>query len=54
MNPRNYVLLCNVYVATGLWSEGRQMRTFLKENGLRKPLESVGLLLEAKFTLLLL
>ncbi|XWS52523.1 hypothetical protein CRYUN_Cryun11dG0078000 [Craigia yunnanensis] len=36
-NPGNYVLLCNVYAAAGLWSEVRQMRTCLREKGLRKP-----------------
>ncbi|KAL4377014.1 hypothetical protein GQ457_02G001090 [Hibiscus cannabinus] len=37
MNPGNYVLLCNVYAAAGLWSEARQMRRRLREKGLRKP-----------------
>ncbi|XVF01723.1 hypothetical protein REPUB_Repub04eG0113200 [Reevesia pubescens] len=37
MNPGNYVLLCNVYAAAGLWSEVRQMRTCLRQKGLKKP-----------------
>ncbi|XVE60006.1 hypothetical protein DITRI_Ditri05aG0091900 [Diplodiscus trichospermus] len=37
MNPGNYVLLCNIYAAAGLWSEVRQLRTCLREKGLRKP-----------------
>ncbi|XP_022730932.1 putative pentatricopeptide repeat-containing protein At3g23330 isoform X2 [Durio zibethinus] len=37
MNPGNYVLLCNVYAAAGLWSEVRQIRTCFREKGLRKP-----------------
>lgn len=37
MNAGNYVLLSNIYAAAGLWSEVRQIRTWLKEKGLRKP-----------------
>ncbi|TYI19147.1 hypothetical protein ES332_A07G144100v1 [Gossypium tomentosum] len=37
MNPGNYVLLCNVYAAAGLWPEVREMRRHLRAKGLRKP-----------------
>lgn len=37
MNAGNYVLLSNVYATAGLWLEVRKIRTWLKENGLRKP-----------------
>ncbi|KAJ6750809.1 hypothetical protein OIU85_001354 [Salix viminalis] len=36
-NAGNYVLLSNIYAEAGHWSEVRQIRTFLKEKGLRKP-----------------
>ncbi|CAK7331028.1 unnamed protein product [Dovyalis caffra] len=36
-NAGNYVLLSNIYAEAGLWSEVRQIRTLLKEKGLRKP-----------------
>ncbi|MBA0821756.1 hypothetical protein Goarm_018596 [Gossypium armourianum] len=37
MNPGNYVLLCNVYAAAGLWPEVSEMRRHLRAKGLRKP-----------------
>ncbi|OMO94099.1 hypothetical protein COLO4_16529 [Corchorus olitorius] len=37
MNPGNYILLCNLYAAAGLWSEAKQIRINLREKGLRKP-----------------
>ncbi|CAN0891871.1 Pentatricopeptide repeat-containing protein At2g40720 [Linum grandiflorum] len=36
MNPGNYVLLGNIYAAEGLWSDVRDVRTMLKEKGLKK------------------
>ncbi|GAB4835220.1 hypothetical protein Ancab_000129 [Ancistrocladus abbreviatus] len=36
LNPGNYILLSNVYATAGLWSEVRDLRTLLKEKGLRK------------------
>lgn len=36
-NAGNYVLTSNIYAAAGLWSEVRQIRTSLREKGLKKP-----------------
>ncbi|XP_015571137.3 pentatricopeptide repeat-containing protein At3g57430, chloroplastic isoform X2 [Ricinus communis] len=36
-NAGNYILLCNLYAAAGLWSEVRKIRTWTKEKGLKKP-----------------
>ncbi|CAN1856718.1 Pentatricopeptide repeat-containing protein At4g13650 [Linum perenne] len=35
-NPANYVLLANIYAASGLWSEVRSVRNLLKKNSLKK------------------
>ncbi|KAB1200174.1 hypothetical protein CJ030_MR0G007919 [Morella rubra] len=36
MNPRNYILLSNIYAAAGRWLEVREMRTWLRQKGLNK------------------
>lgn len=36
-NAGNYILLSNVYAATGLWSEVKKLRVLLEKNGLVKP-----------------
>ncbi|KAJ4724274.1 Pentatricopeptide repeat-containing protein [Melia azedarach] len=36
-NPGNYILISNIYAATGLWAEVRKIRTWLRDRGLQKP-----------------
>ncbi|RZC66824.1 hypothetical protein C5167_010518 [Papaver somniferum] len=35
-DPRNYIMLSNMYSASGLWREASQVRALMKERGLRK------------------
>ncbi|XP_023729781.1 pentatricopeptide repeat-containing protein At1g08070, chloroplastic [Lactuca sativa] len=36
-NPGNYVLLSNIYAASGLWDEVKSLRLILENKGLKKP-----------------
>ncbi|OVA15993.1 Pentatricopeptide repeat [Macleaya cordata] len=35
-DPRNYILLCNMYSAAGLWKDASKVRALMKDRGLRK------------------
>ncbi|KAL4186614.1 hypothetical protein AMTRI_Chr09g14970 [Amborella trichopoda] len=40
LNAGRYVLVANIYAASGMWDEVARVRTLMKERGVRKPLGS--------------